>query len=155
MPTTRKRKSVLILGLLLLTCVALYFLFPRTYKSATTWDGTWSFYYFYENDSSLIYTGQLEIETHDSLTLQLQVKPPKSSRHKILSTKVVSYSKQSIEGEIVHQHYKINGGHPKETFAWSLTENTFVGSGQCHAYCAEGTEGLTINWYGERNEENL
>ncbi|NND05793.1 MAG: hypothetical protein HKN87_05390 [Saprospiraceae bacterium] len=152
--TTRKKKSPLIPGVLLLLCAAIYFLYPDSVQNDSGWNGTWAFYYFYENDSSLTYTGQVHLSERDSHKIDIRIKAPKSSRYQKPTITIISHQRNILEGQILYDQFKINGGHPKETFTWELSENSFSGTGQCIAHCAEGTEGIDISWFGERAEEN-
>ena len=152
--TTRKKKSPLIPGVLLLLCAAIYFLYPDSGQRDLGWNGNWVFYYFYENDSSLTYTGHVHVSVGDSLKLDISIKAPKSSRFQKPTVSIISHQHNVLQGQILHDQFKINGGHPKETFTWEISENSFSGTGQCIAYCAEGTEGLAITWFGQRTVEN-
>lgn len=152
--TARRKKSPLIPGVLLLLCAVIYFLYPDSGQREIGWNGKWVFYYFYENDSSLTYTGQMNLSEGDSLKVDISIKAPKSSRFQKPTITIISHKGNILQGQILHDQFKINGGHPKETFTWEISGNSFSGMGQCIAYCAEGTEGLAIKWFGQRAEEN-
>ncbi len=139
--------------LLLLGILTLYLFFHRESISQEDWQGSWEVNYFYDNEPELIYTGSLQLGFKDSLQAYLEVYPPKSSRPEKLSLDKIEFSKdfRSISGQIVHKSYKISGGHLKETFAFTLVQGgTFMGQGECLAYCAEGTMSVPIVWQGNR-----
>lgn len=140
--------------LVLLGILILYLLFNKRNFTTEDWIGSWDISYFYDHEQALIYTGSLQLEFRDSLRAYLEVYPPKSSRPEKLSLEKLEISEdfRTLSGQIVHKSYKISGGHLKESFVLSLEQGkTFIGQGECLAYCAEGTMGISIVWTGNRS----
>ncbi len=133
---------------------ALFFILPweGSSEDLSTWHGQWKFYYFYHNDSSLTYRGDLSISSQDdSIVISLAVKPPKSSRSEQLVIDIHSHSENQITGTMTHDRYLIKGGHLTEEFDWRLeSSDRFTGSGSCIKHCAEGTEQVAMTWHGEK-----
>ncbi len=145
-----------LLFLLLLVLAAPWLISTFLSDNESQWTGSWTVYYFYENDSSLLYTGTMTIAENDSMLVHLKIKPPKSSRFESIVANVSDHTAGMLEGKIIHRRYKIDGGHPTEIFNWQLDQiDRFRGSGQCLQFCAEGTEDLAITWFGERNQQPL
>lgn len=154
--TTSRSTSLVTISVLVLigVCLTFFFLGRKSY-SQEDWLGTWEVSYFYDHEKDLVYTGTLQLSVVDTLLAYLEVYPPKSTRPEKLSLEKLSISEdfRSISGQIVHKSYKISGGHLKETFAFDLKQRgTFIGQGECLAYCAEGTMGNPIIWTGNRSE---
>lgn len=140
--------------LILLGILVVYLLFQRRNYTQEDWEGTWEINYMYDHEQDLVYTGTLELGFEDSLLANLEVYPPKSTRSEKLTLEKVKISEdfRTISGQIIHKSYKISGGHLKENFAFTLGQgDTFVGQGECLAYCAEGTMGISIVWQGSRS----
>ena len=116
--------------------------------------GVWDIYFFYDNDSSIVYNGTLEISGTDSLTAVFEILTPRSRRSEKVKTKSVTFSpnRKKLIGTLVHDMYKIRGGFLEEAFEFDFEENLqkFSGTGKCVAYCAEGTENATILWQGSK-----
>lgn len=141
--------------LVLLGILILYLLFNKRNFTTEDWIGSWDVSYFYDHEQELIYTGNLRLGFQDTLQAYLEVYPPKSSRPEKLTLEKIRISEdfRTLSGQIVHKSYKISGGHLKETFALSLGQGeTFNGQGECLAYCAEGTMGISIVWKGNRSK---
>lgn len=141
--------------LILLGMLIVYLLFQKRDFTADDWIGSWDISYFYDNEQELLYTGILSLGFQDSLQAYLEVYPPKSTRPEKLTLEKLEISKDfsTLSGQIVHKSYKISGGHLKETFALTLGQGeTFNGQGECLAYCAEGTMGISIVWQGNRSK---
>jgi class 3 adenylate cyclase len=116
--------------------------------------GPWEFYYFYANDSTLIYRGDLtiRIDPTGATEAEFAIKAPRSSRAEKIGATSLDFSNGHLTGELTHQLYKIKGGHMLEQFSFTFSDpSTFTGSGRCVAYCAEGTEEQTIMWHGTKS----
>jgi len=114
------------------------------------WVGEWQFVYFYENDSTLIYTGTLSCTQSDSLVATFEIRAPKSNRSDIYTASLTLVTDRQLEGIITYR-YGIGGGFMKESFSLNLSKDgQFTGSGVCLEFCAEGTENVEIKWLGER-----
>ena len=154
--TSRRSQSpslVTSILLILLGILVVYLLFRKTEFTQEDWLGSWDITYFYDHEQELVYSGTLNLGFEDSLQAYLEVYPPKSTRPEKLTLEKLKISEdfRSISGQIVHKSYKISGGHLKETFAFRLGQGqTFSGQGECLAYCAEGTMGISIIWTGNR-----
>ncbi|MBX2872569.1 MAG: hypothetical protein KTR30_10730 [Saprospiraceae bacterium] len=140
--------------LVLLGVLILYLFLHQKNFTQEDWLGSWEISYFYDHEPDLVYTGTLRLGWEDSLQSYLEVYPPKSTRPEKLTLERLEISEdfRSISGQIVHKSYKISGGHLKEDFAFTLEQgDAFSGQGECLAYCAEGTMGISIVWNGNRS----
>lgn len=115
------------------------------------WSGEWKFFYYYSTDTNLVYTGELQVGLADS-SIHMNVLAPKSNRPEEVQVTAWSVSDEGgLSGVIVHDLYRIRGGHPSESFTLQLTDDqSFEGSGSCIEFCAEGTEGIEMIWRGTR-----
>lgn len=115
------------------------------------WSGEWKFFYYYSTDTNLVYTGELQVGLADS-SIHMNVIAPKSNRSEEVKVTEWSVSDEGgLSGVIVHDLYRIRGGHPSESFTLQLTDDqSFEGSGSCIEFCAEGTEGVEMTWRGTR-----
>ena len=115
------------------------------------WSGEWKFFYYYSTDTNLVYTGQLQVDLADS-SIEMNVLAPKSNRSEEVQINDWSVSEEGeLSGIIIHDLYRIRGGHPSESFVLHLIDNqSFDGNGQCVEFCAEGTEGVEMIWRGTR-----
>lgn len=141
--------------LVLLGILVVFLLFRKTEFTQEDWLGSWDVTYFYDHEQELVYSGTLNLGYEDTLRAYLEVYPPKSTRPEKLTLEKLQISEdfRSFSGQIVHKSYKISGGHLKETFAFTLRQGgTFSGQGECLAYCAEGTMGISIIWTGNRSK---
>ena len=147
------RPGLLLLFLLFLAVLG-YFIFfsPKTGKGG--WHGEWSFIYYYENDTTLQYSGTILLNTVDSLSAQINVRAPRSNRVEELSVENLVISSEGLQGKIAHQLYRIKGGPLTEVFSLEISgADQFKGTGRCTEYCAEGTEDYMIIWKGQRLSE--
>lgn len=151
------RQLILALLLLLILAFAGYHLLGRKKEmSAKNWEGEWKISYFYDNEPELLYTGSLFISIQDSLKGSLEVFAPMSKRSEQLDLIDLSFEAEGkvLKGSALHTGYKINEGNLRESFTLKLEEaDQFSGVGECVAFCAEGTEGVSISWEG--NKSNL
>ena len=116
--------------------------------------GAWEFIYFYSNDSTLLYRGDLQLSSGGTTRLQanFKIKAPKSRRIEEINAKALEFSDGKLSGELSHELYKIQGGHMLEQFEFVFSDaEQFTGTGRCVAYCAEGTESLKIIWRGTKS----
>lgn len=119
--------------------------------SLRNWSGKWELTYFFEKEPQLLFEGELEIDLEKTITGTMKVYPPKRKRAEIVRLEGLSFDENtlSIEGYIIHEEYKLQGGYSKEVFKLELiSPNTFTGKGACIEFCAEGTETQTIVWEG-------
>lgn len=151
------RRLGILLGILFL-CGGLGYYFQKTNQqensgTAKNWVGDWKIKYHYENAPDLIFDGILHIDMENKPVARIQIWPPKSRDREILEIQNLVIDGDKLNGEIVHDTYKIKGGHPSENIELALTNSTtLLGTGKCTAYCAEGTEGENITWSGERSD---
>ncbi|NND34153.1 MAG: adenylate/guanylate cyclase domain-containing protein [Saprospiraceae bacterium] len=116
--------------------------------------GDWEFYYFYNNDSTLTYRGDLQLSgsNQSNINAVFKVRAPKSRRVEEITARILDFSRGRLSGELSHELYKIRGGHMLEQFDFTFTDaGKFTGSGRCVAYCAEGTESIGISWRGSKS----
>ena len=152
MKRTNSNRSLVLLIMLLFIIVIVFFLLPSgdSSESANIY-GKWDFYFTYSNDTNLIYRGDLEIQIEDSLEVSFAIVAPKSSRSEIIKATNVTREAGKISGSLIYDRYKIRGGFLTEYFEFQFNENqTFEGTGRCTAFCAEGTDQSTIQWYGSK-----
>lgn len=147
-------RNILLLFVLLLAIamgVVKYLQNASTSTPIDQWSGDWKFFYYFSTDTSLVYTGELQVGSADS-SIQMTVLAPKSNRSEKVQISEWSVSDEGgLSGVIVHDLYRIRGGHPSESFALHLMDDqSFEGSGQCVEFCAEGTEGVEMIWRGTR-----
>ncbi len=147
-------RNILLLFVLLLAIaigVVKYLQTAPSSGSMDQWSGKWKFFYYYSTDTNLVYTGELQVGLADS-TIKMNVLAPKSNRSEEVQITEWSVSEEGgLSGVIVHDLYRIRGGHPSESFALHLMDDqTFEGSGRCVEFCAEGTEGVEMTWRGTR-----
>ncbi len=150
---SRLRNILFLFMLLLAICIGVVKYLQST--PATTpldqWSGEWKLYYYYSSDTNLVYTGELVVGSADS-SIQMSVLAPKSNRSENVQVTEWSISDGGgLSGIIVHDLYRIQGGHPSESFALHLTDDlSFEGTGRCVEFCAEGTQGVEMIWRGTR-----
>ncbi len=151
----RQLALLLTAGVLLLLAA---FLFSKLYTPQQTivdeWMGQWDFYYYYVNDTTLQYTGTMSCTGVDSLDVVFEVKQPKSTRSRRLKGHLLSVSKSKLTGELTYD-FALKGGFLKEYFEIEKDENQILsGKGRCLAFCAEGTDGVAIEWGGQKRASN-
>ena len=153
--TGKKDFSILaiLLLLLILGMLGLRYFFTEKTNSAKDWNGIWEISYFYENEPHLIYEGRLKIMIEDSIQTELKLFPPRSTRSETVELNDLQWDETTLKGTIIHTSYKINEGHLQEDFELQL-EGTrkFKGSGHCVAFCAEGTEAISIILDGSKTD---
>ncbi len=156
--SSRRKLSLVVALLLLISFLGLGYLliFQKNETiSAEDWAGAWKITYFYENEPQLKYTGTLRLTFQDTLSSQLTLFAPKSKRPEQVGLAGISTTEEGIRlsGRIIHTQYKINEGFLTEDFYWQLeTPDAFSGQGTCVAYCAEGTDDVSIFWKGEKSD---
>ncbi|MCB0688241.1 MAG: hypothetical protein KDC53_17005 [Saprospiraceae bacterium] len=117
-------------------------------------EGDWKFYFTYSNDTSLIYRGNMNVNTADSLMVTFEIFAPHSTRAEKLKARQVQINDKNISGTLLYDRYKIRGGYLEEHFSLDLkTDDTFEGEGHCIQNCAEGTENATIYWFGSKTPD--
>lgn len=150
---SRLRNILLAIMLLLALGVGVtkYLQIAQAESPMDQWTGEWKFFYYYSTDTNLVYTGQLQVALADS-SIQMNVLAPKSNRSEDVQINDWSVSDEGeLSGIIVHDLYRIRGGHPSESFELHLIDNqSFEGEGQCVEFCAEGIEGVEMIWRGTR-----
>ncbi len=152
-----RRGIAILIGILLLLAGFGYYSQKTSLEEkpsvATGWAGDWEIKYHYENAPDLIFDGVLHIDIVNKPVARMQIWPPKSRDREILEIKNLVIDGDKLRGEIVHEKYKIGGGHLSEDIELVLTNSTMLhGIGQCIAYCAEGTEGEKITWSGKKSD---
>lgn len=145
------RRVLLLVLILILVLIGLRFFLKKAQNiSSQDWTGDWKISYFYENEPDLVYYGELQLALQNSLVGAMEVIPPMSNKSEMLELANIQISNNtSIEGEVIHTQYKIQGGYLSENFEWKLvSKDKFQGKGKCIAFCAEGTEDKKITWVG-------
>jgi hypothetical protein len=149
----RNRVRILIVLLILILLFGLWYIFSPKEASNKSWNGSWDVTYFYENEPSLAYHGQLEMQTTDGLAGRLEIMPPLGTKPEVIELQNLSTSSDGLQlsGEIVHDRYKIRTGHLRESFTFNLIDKqAFEGIGSCIEFCAEGTDDIRIRWVGNK-----
>ena len=145
--------SLIILITLLLVALVVFFMIPDNIKGeqAQSKTGVWDFYFFYSNDTTLIYRGDLTISQEDSLIAAFEIFAPRSTRAEQINAMNLKIESDTLRGILVHDLYKIKGGHMTESFELTFSDqDIFSGKGKCLEYCAEGTEESIISWHGTK-----
>lgn len=159
MKRKHSNRNLILLTLLLLVMVIIFFALPSVKLTGENQsvEGTWDFYCYYSNDTSLIYRGDLTIGTEDTLTAVFEIFAPRSTRPEMIRAASLSMEAGKLSGILVHDRYMIKGGHMHESFelTFDKEEPVFRGEGRCLQHCAEGTESSVITWYGSKQETTI
>lgn len=155
----RKNSTLSLILLITLLTVALVVLFmlPDSIdgEQARSKAGVWDFYFFYSNDTTLIYRGDLTISQEDSLIAAFEIFAPRSTRAEQINARNLKIESDTLRGVLVHDLYKIKGGNMMESFEIIFSDRQiFSGQGKCLEYCAEGTEEAIISWHGTKKNLN-
>lgn len=142
-----------ILILLLLVVIVIFFMLPgENTAQSHSLDGNWKFYFTYSNDTSLVYRGDLNITTHDSVMMNFEIIAPKSVRAEQIVARNINQTDNTISGTLIYDRFKIRGGYLTENFNLTFKgDSVFDGVGKCMEYCAEGTENASIIWHGSKH----
>jgi len=150
---SKKGRIALALVICALMLIMGAFFWMRRCNAQEKVDGKWSCYYYYSNDSSLVYKGTVHVQLEDSLSAKFEIYAPKSKRAEVIAARELTYNsaQRTLSGVLVHDRYKIREGHLLEEFSLVFEDQgQFSGVGRCKEYCAEGTEDAEITWMGMR-----
>lgn len=117
------------------------------------WIGEWKVNYFFDHEPDLVYEGMMHIFSLEPFDGTLEVFAPKAGQPEKVEIKQSAFKDNglSLHGLLLHSTYKINGGNPTATFDLVLLKPAvFAGEGRCREFCAEGTDGIKINWTGNK-----